>query len=94
MIKIIFNDVPVYLREMKCKVKDGRICPLCRKEILYDEDIIFIVNNYVLFPNTTIHKKCLEEYDNINDVISNLIVDYTIAKQQRDYNTCWFREED
>lgn len=62
MIKeaIIYNGVRVLFRDMKHLYKYSAKCPICSGHIYKDDAIYSIINNYILFPNVSVHKGCVE----------------------------------
>ena len=63
MVKEIFiyKKVKVFFRNLKYRNldKENNICPLCRNKIVKGDDLCLIMNNYILFPNMFVHKKCI-----------------------------------
>ena len=57
-IKTWFN---LYLNSL-CNFKDDHFCAICNKRFENGDDIYFILNNNVLFPNMWAHMKCVNSY--------------------------------
>ncbi len=55
------------------------VCPMCMDEILLGDTMQVVINNFKLFPNVLVHKKCV---DNQSD---NQLIE-TMEDLTRSYN--------
>lgn len=54
------------------------ICPCC-EEPLKEGQVILLLNNWKLFPNTIIHKVCSEDFETNEELIQSLHEEYQEA---------------
>ena len=78
-----------YKDRMKYQKHPG-VCPLCRKDMVAGDDTYLLINNYKLFPNTSVHERCVETTWPL--IIKRLINDWQFAETSRKYNRCWYGE--
>jgi len=48
-----------YKRTYSDKYKRDDICPLCNKQIIKEDNLYLLINNYKLFPNIFVHIDCV-----------------------------------
>lgn len=71
---VTHRGFPTYYRQMiykfiKGHAQENKICHMCRNKIQYDQNVYLLINNYKLFPNVLVHKKCFDEMGPQNSVI-------------------------
>ncbi len=95
-IKIEIDGISTWIRPMTMTkqriISRINICPLCREEIKVDADIFLLINNYKLFPNIFVHKKCAE-VSGWEVILRILKEDFEMAKDAREHNRCWYDYE-
>ncbi len=98
-VRIEMGKVPVFIKLMK-RVETGRIliCPICRKGVELYDDMYMLSNNYKLFPNAFIHKKCTKYFgynvstrsaDSWDEICNFLTRDYLTALSMKENFKCW-----
>ena len=94
--KIEIDGIPTWIRPMIRTLQCDRtnICPLCREEIKVGVEAFLLINNYKLFPNVLVHKKCAEasawEVIQWEVILRVLKEDFETAKDTREHNRCWY----
>ena len=69
--------------ESKGKGYIADICPICKKDIEVDNNVLIVINNYKLFPNVFVHKDCIETKteEELIEIMENLTDEYEKAKE-------------
>lgn len=83
-IRVTVNDIPCWFNERVYsegwqKSNPDRVCPICNKLLKIDEPMYMVINNYVLFPNTLIHKSCVES--NLEDVTRIMTAQFKLFEE-------------
>lgn len=59
------------------------ICPICMEEIILNDTIQIMYNNFKLFPNIMVHKKCVDAQSDkqLKETIRDLEKSYSTFKE-------------
>jgi len=71
------------VKEMEYKVSGKRMCVYCRKMFEFGDKVVLMINNWKIFPNRMVHKRCMDELGGAEACVRELKLRYHTAEELR-----------
>jgi hypothetical protein len=71
------------VKEMEYKISANRVCRYCRATFGIGDKIVLLINNWKIFPNSMVHRKCVDKMGGMEACVRELKARYTTATELR-----------